>query len=91
MATPRAMLALDFASALRREADDGPIRDRLGGAFGPRPTATAVMLTMPRAVTDGVRICAGLAAPIRIGPTGSASAMIIDQLIGDVGGVEVRA
>src|SRR5262245_14655575 len=37
-------------------------------------TATAVMLTTPRAVTDGVRIWAGRAAPIRIGPTGSASA-----------------
>jgi len=37
-------------------------------------TATAVMLRMPRAVTDGVRMCAGRAGPIRIGPTGSASA-----------------
>src|SRR5215468_3498532 len=36
--------------------------------------ATAVMLTMPRAVTDGVSTWAGCAAPIRIGPTGSASA-----------------
>jgi hypothetical protein len=36
-------------------------------------TATAVMLTTPRAVTDGVRMCAGRAAPTRIGPTGSAS------------------
>ena len=40
-------------------------------------TATAVMLTMPRAVTDGVRICAGLAVPIRIGPTASASAIVL--------------
>jgi hypothetical protein len=40
-------------------------------------TATAVMLTMPRAVTDGVRICTGLAVPIRIGPTASASAMVL--------------
>ena len=40
-------------------------------------TATAVMLTMPRAVTDGVRMCAGLAVPIRIGPTASASAMVL--------------
>src|SRR3954452_16459193 len=37
-------------------------------------TATAVMLRMPRAVTDGVRMWAGRAGPIRIGPTGSASA-----------------
>ena len=27
----------------------------------------------PRAVVDGDRMCAGRAAPIRIGPTGSAS------------------
>jgi hypothetical protein len=40
-------------------------------------TETAVMLIMPRAVTEGVRIWAGLAAPIRIGPTGRVSAMII--------------
>jgi hypothetical protein len=40
-------------------------------------TETAVMLMMPRAVTEGVRIWAGLAAPIRIGPTGKVSAMII--------------
>ncbi len=40
-------------------------------------TETAVMLMMPRAVTEGVRIWAGLAAPIRIGPTGRVSAMII--------------
>ena len=32
------------------------------------------MLTTPRAVTERVRIWAGLAAPSRIGPTGSASA-----------------
>src|SRR3984893_14882821 len=38
---------------------------------------TAVMLMMPRAVTEGVRIWAGLAAPIRIGPTGRVSAMTI--------------
>ena len=31
-------------------------------------------LRTPRAVTDGERICAGFAVPIRIGPTGSASA-----------------
>ena len=37
-------------------------------------TAIAVMLITPRAVTDGVRMCAGHAAPMRIGPTGSASA-----------------
>ena len=37
-------------------------------------TAIAVMLTMPRGVTEGVRMCAGRAAPMRIGPTGSASA-----------------
>src|SRR6188472_2866023 len=36
--------------------------------------ATAVMLRTPRAVTPGVRICAGREGPIRIGPTGSASA-----------------
>ena len=35
--------------------------------------ANAVMLTTPRAVVDGVRMCAGRAAPMRIGPTGSAS------------------
>jgi len=39
-------------------------------------TERAVMLTMPRGVTDGVNIWAGLATPIRIGPTGNASAMI---------------
>jgi hypothetical protein len=55
-----------------------------GSATAPYPaqawastTATAVMLTMPRAVTDGVRMCAGLAVPIRIGPTASASAMVL--------------
>src|SRR5262245_1095870 len=37
-------------------------------------TATAVMLTTPRAVTEGVRMWAGRAAPMRMGPTGSASA-----------------
>jgi hypothetical protein len=47
------------------------------------------MLTTPRAVTEPVRICAGLAAPIRIGPTGSASASTLATLIGDVGGVEI--
>src|SRR5450759_1755106 len=36
--------------------------------------ATAVMLTIPRAVTAGVTMWTGRAAPIRIGPTGSASA-----------------
>jgi hypothetical protein len=40
-------------------------------------TATAVMLTMPRAVIDGVSICAGLAAPSRTGPTGKASVMTL--------------
>src|SRR5581483_6504178 len=35
--------------------------------------ATAVMFRMPRAVTDGVRLWAGRAGPIRIGPTGIAS------------------
>ena len=40
-------------------------------------TAIAVRLTMPRAVTDGVRMCAGFAGPIRIGPTGSESARIL--------------
>src|ERR1700744_5558345 len=35
--------------------------------------ATAVMFNTPRAVTDGVRICAGREGPIRIGPTGTAS------------------
>src|ERR1041384_4311817 len=35
--------------------------------------ANAVMLTTPRAVVDGVRICTGRAAPMRMGPTGSAS------------------
>src|SRR5690349_16264107 len=35
--------------------------------------ATAVMFKTPRAVTEGVRICAGRAGPIRIGPTGTAS------------------
>ena len=35
--------------------------------------AIAVMLTMPRAVTEGVRTWAGFAGPMRIGPTGSAS------------------
>ena len=39
-------------------------------------TAIAVMLTTPRAVTEGVSTWAGLAGPIRIGPTGSASARI---------------
>ncbi|MEH2555205.1 hypothetical protein V1286_002734 [Bradyrhizobium algeriense] len=39
--------------------------------------ATAVMLSTPRAVTPGVRICAGRAGPIRIGPTGSASASVL--------------
>ncbi len=37
-------------------------------------TAIAVILTMPRGVTEGVRMWAGRAAPMRIGPTGSASA-----------------
>jgi hypothetical protein len=37
-------------------------------------TAIAVMLTTPRAVTAGVRIWAGRAAPTRIGPTGKAPA-----------------
>ena len=37
--------------------------------------AIAVMLTMPRAVTEGVSTCAGLAGPMRIGPIGSASAI----------------
>jgi hypothetical protein len=37
-------------------------------------TATAVMLTMPRAVVEEVTTWTGRAAPIRIGPTGSASA-----------------
>src|SRR5262249_18014495 len=32
-------------------------------------TASALILTMPRTDTVGVRICAGWAAPIRIGPT----------------------
>ncbi len=41
------------------------------------PTATAVILTMPRAVIEGVSICAGLAAPSKIGPTGKASAMVL--------------
>jgi len=36
--------------------------------------ATAVMFSTPRAVTEGVRIWAGRAGPIRIGPTGTASA-----------------
>lgn len=36
-------------------------------------TAMAVMFTTPREVTEPVRICAGLAVPSRIGPTGSAS------------------
>jgi hypothetical protein len=37
----------------------------------PAPTtATAVMLTMPRTVEAGVTICAGFAAPSRIGPIG---------------------
>ncbi len=32
-------------------------------------TARAVILTTPREVTEGVRICAGREAPIKIGPT----------------------
>jgi len=40
-------------------------------------TAIAVILTMPRAVTEGVSTCAGCAAPSRMGPTGSASAIIL--------------
>src|ERR1700730_2095461 len=40
-------------------------------------TETAVILMRPRTVTEGVRIWAGIAAPIRIGPTGEVSAMII--------------
>ena len=40
-------------------------------------TASAVMLTTPREVTDGVRMCAGLSVPSRIGPTCSASIMVL--------------
>jgi hypothetical protein len=36
--------------------------------------AIAVMFRMPRAVTDGVKIWAGRDVPMRIGPTGNASA-----------------
>jgi len=47
------------------------------------------MLRMPRAVTEGVRMCAGRDGPIRIGPT-EARRQDLDHLIGDVGGIEVR-
>src|ERR1700745_1167433 len=51
--------------------------NRLGCCFPARScastAATAVMLRMPRAGTDGVRMLAGRAGPIRIGPTGMAS------------------
>ena len=53
-------------------------------------TATAVMLTTPRAVTDGERICAGFAVPIRIGPTGKRVRDRLDHLESDVGGIEIR-
>lgn len=32
-------------------------------------TARAVILTTPREVTEGVKMCAGREAPIKIGPT----------------------
>ena len=40
-------------------------------------TAMAVMLRMPRAVVDGVRMCAGLSAPMRIGPIDRASVITL--------------
>ncbi len=40
-------------------------------------TANAVMFMMPRDVVSGVRMWAGSAAPMRIGPTGRASAMTL--------------
>ena len=43
-------------------------------------TLSAVMLTMPRAVTDGVRTCAGRAVPSSIGPTCSPSAAVFSRL-----------
>src|SRR5579885_130671 len=46
-------------------------------AQGASATETAVILMIPRAVADGVRMWAGFAAPRRIGPTISASAIII--------------
>ena len=42
--------------------------------FDGRVLTRSVDVSDERAVTDGVRICAGRATPIRIGPTGSASA-----------------
>src|SRR5690606_37220078 len=46
-------------------------------AFNDSSAAKAVMLTMPREVTDGVRICAGLATPSMMGPTCSASVIAL--------------
>jgi hypothetical protein len=57
---------------VRRNAND-PGQARYPSAAS--AAAIAVMFTMPRAVTEGVRTCAGLAGPIRIGPTGKALAM----------------
>ena len=56
-----------------------------------RPPASAVMLTTRRIVADGVRMCAGRAAPSRIGPDRHAvPAGHLEHVEQDVGGVEVR-
>jgi len=52
--------------------------------------ATAVMLRTPRAVTDGVRICAGPRRADQDRPDWQRIRKHLDHLIGDVGGIEVR-
>src|SRR5690606_26083984 len=43
--------------------------------------AIAAMLTMPRLVVDGARICAGERGPIRIGPTASPLVISLSSVI----------
>ncbi len=68
------------AAAGRREALRPPARSCVQSAVWASTTATAVMLTMPRAVMEGLRMWAGFAVPIRIGPTGRESPSTFSML-----------
>src|SRR3954469_13208482 len=78
LARIRAAPEFDLSPQAGRGGEPRPYVNNVGCCRDARScastTATAVMLRMPRAVTDGVRMWAGRAGPIRIGPTGSASA-----------------
>ena len=56
-----------------------------------RATATAVMFTIWRTVADGVRMCAGAAAPSKIRAHGHALATgHLQHVEEDVGGIQIR-